>query len=287
MKKYKVYKLQNEMNNKIYFGVTSMQNPEDRWNEKYRHNKGLHSDIIKFGLDNFDKVIIKDFDSKKEALLFESELIAKNNTTDSNIGYNIFTNKESHKHNKEYLKALSNRTSGENNPRFGKILSEETRRKISESSKGRHPSEETRRKMSKSQKGKILSDETKKKLSNALKGRIFSKETLHKMSESQKGRIVSEETKEKFRKRMSNTVWIYKDNKSKNIQREELKFYLEQGWIKGRGKLNKHKTDNSNYSKSASNRVWLHKDNQKTHCNKHDKEKLESLLKNGWSLGMK
>lgn len=57
------------------------------------------------------------------------------------------------------------------------IVSEETKRKISESNKknpskamlGRHHSEETRKKMSEKAKGKIVKDETKKKLSEYMK----------------------------------------------------------------------------------------------------------------------
>lgn len=58
------------------------------------------------------------------------------------------------------------------------FISEETKRKISESNKknpsramlGRHHSEETRKKMSEKAKGKIVKDETKKKLSEYMKG---------------------------------------------------------------------------------------------------------------------
>ena len=58
--------------------------------------------------------------------------------------------------------------SGEKNPMFGKHHSEETRRKISESKK--NISDETRRKMSLSHKGKLISEEQKKKISYAMKG---------------------------------------------------------------------------------------------------------------------
>lgn len=48
---------------------------------------------------------------------------------------------------------------------------------------GKHCTEETKRKMSLSQKGKTLSEETKKKISLTMKGRIYSPETRKKMSE--------------------------------------------------------------------------------------------------------
>ena len=83
----------------------------------------------------------------------------------------------------------------------GEIPCEEIRKKISMKLKGRHISEETRRKISNSHKGiniwmkgKTLSEETKKKISKSLKGRqsgMFGKhhseESKKKMSESRKG----------------------------------------------------------------------------------------------------
>lgn len=99
----------------------------------------------------------------------------------------------------------------------GKILSEEARRALSLSLKGRvAPNRgkttpiEVRRKMSMSRKGQRLSEETKKKLSIAHTGKVNSAETRRKISEGNKGisrnkgnsynkgRIVSEETKRKL-----------------------------------------------------------------------------------------
>jgi len=57
------------------------------------------------------------------------------------------------KYTDEEIENLRKRMSGSNNPRYGKKCSEETRRKISESLKGRHPSEEARRHQSEAQKG--------------------------------------------------------------------------------------------------------------------------------------
>lgn len=72
--------------------------------------------------------------------------------------------------------------------------SDETRKKISNSSKGNPKSELHKIQISNSSKGKIHSEETKKKMS----GKIRSDETKKKMSESAKGRIMSEESKQKI-----------------------------------------------------------------------------------------
>ena len=77
----------------------------------------------------------------------------------------------------------------------GKTLSEDTKRKISESERGR----------TSPMKGKILSEEAKKKISKVLTGRTLSSETKQKLSEATKGennpmyrKHLSEETKKKL-----------------------------------------------------------------------------------------
>jgi hypothetical protein len=59
---------------------------------------------------------------------------------------------------------------GENNHNYGKHLSEETKKKISDVEKGKIISEETRKKISEAKKGKIKSEEIRKKMSEAKKG---------------------------------------------------------------------------------------------------------------------
>jgi len=87
----------------------------------------------------------------------------------------------------------------------GKPLSEEHKQKISETLKGSipwnrsiSPSEETKRKISKSLKGKHHSEESKRKMSKSLKGKPFSEEHKKKLSEVKKGIPLSEEHKRKI-----------------------------------------------------------------------------------------
>ncbi len=97
----------------------------------------------------------------------------------------------------------------------GSKMTEEQRKRLSESHKGNYPSEETRRKKSESMKGKNRykrTEETKRKLSEAHKGkpawnkdmigfnkgRKLSDETKKKLSESHKGKTASEETRKKL-----------------------------------------------------------------------------------------
>jgi len=75
-----------------------------------------------------------------------------------------------------------------------KYPSEETRRKMSEASKGKKYSDEAKRKMSEAKKN--MSDETKRKMSEAKKGIKHSEETIKKMSEAHKN--ISDETRHKL-----------------------------------------------------------------------------------------
>lgn len=96
--------------------------------------------------------------------------------------------KKGHALSDETRRKLSESLKGEKNPFYGKTHSEDTRRKISEANKGRTCSEEQRRKMSESHKGK----------NTWSKGRTASIETRDKMSKSHKGKKFTEEHRKKI-----------------------------------------------------------------------------------------
>lgn len=79
-------------------------------------------------------------------------------------------------------------------------MSDEHKRKMSESHKGKVLSEDTRQKIGKARKGCTHSEEAKRKMSEAHKGHKMSEEAKRKMSESRKGRklSLSEEAKRKI-----------------------------------------------------------------------------------------
>ena len=69
---------------------------------------------------------------------------------------------------------------------MGHVVSEETKRKLSESQKGKYISEETRRKVSESRKGHVVSEETRRKLSESHKGRPSSFKGCHHSEEAKR-----------------------------------------------------------------------------------------------------
>lgn len=89
---------------------------------------------------------------------------------------------------KDYRKKLSKATAGKNNPMYGKkrVVSIETRNKISLALKG-----------------KPLSEKNKQGISKALKGRIFSKEWRRKLSRKRKQKFKDPKFLKQFKKSIS------------------------------------------------------------------------------------
>lgn len=107
----------------------------------------------------------------------------------------------------EMKRKLSERFSGENNPMFGKNLSEQARKIISESLRNRVYSEETRKRMSEARKRFLSTDKGKQSLKNFIshaKNSIpLSEETKDKIRKANIGRHHSEETKLRISKKLS------------------------------------------------------------------------------------
>jgi hypothetical protein len=127
---------------------------------------------------------------------------------------------------------LRNRTDGGDGANGG-ICSVETRKKLSEASKGcrgrkghKH-SEETKKKLSESSKGQFFSDETRKKMSESAKGRIRSEETRNKLSEALTGRKLSEEHIFKMSELRSKTWTFIDPNGNKVLIKNLAKFCRE------------------------------------------------------------
>ena len=123
---YKIYKYTNKINGKIYIGQTK----QTLYARAQRDGLGYQSctlfwrAIQKYGWENFEPTILEDNLTQKEANEREEYYISFYDSTNHDKGYNL-------------------RLGGRNSS-----LSEETKKKISDSHKGIRPSEESRKKMS-------------------------------------------------------------------------------------------------------------------------------------------
>lgn len=198
--KYKVYKHTNEVNGKVYIGITHYSDPNKRWKnglgyKPYGKNSvsHLYHAIQKYGWDKFKSTILHSNLNYEEACNKEIELIKEYNSTNNECGYN--------KHpggsngvplTEEAKRKISIANSGDkngmygvvgaNHPRYGMEVSLETRAKLRKAHLGREP-------WNKGKTG-IYSMETRAKISDAHKGNKYNlgkkhtKETKDKIRES-------------------------------------------------------------------------------------------------------
>jgi len=167
MKLYVVYK-HTDPEGKVYIGITQKL-PRKRFDygRGYRHNHRFNEAIERIGWDNFKHDILAEGLTREEAEALEARYIAEYQSTDPTYGYNV-------------------KTGGT----YGKGMSEEGRRKLSESMRG--DNNPTRR-CGHPFLGKKHTDESKRKMAakaSARVGRIVTAETRSKMREAQKKRAV-------------------------------------------------------------------------------------------------
>lgn len=208
-----VYKITNTVNDKSYIGISIYEPEAGRINDHLsgRGNRVIANAVKKYGKDAFTYEILEEniFDEFLPDL--EVAYIAKHNTIVPH-GYNLTSGGEiakiiSAETRRKISEANKGKSKGEKNPFFGKVHSKETRKKISASRKGKlkgekNPnfgktfSEERRRKISEAKKNP--SAETRRKMSEAKKGKPLSEEHRRKLSEVRKGKKHSMESRSKM-----------------------------------------------------------------------------------------
>ncbi len=174
---YLLYLITNRVNNKRYIGQT-----KGTLESRFKKHKAdalvamrgyaLHAAIRKYGIENFEIKLLSKCQTLGEANHREAYYIRLFNTLSPN-GYNLKSGGDNAPMSEETKRKLSEGRKGERHHFFGKHFSDEHKKNLSLSQKGkrgRSTSEETKRKQSESHKGKPVSKEHREKLSKALMG---------------------------------------------------------------------------------------------------------------------
>lgn len=196
-----VYMIKNKLNGKVYIGQS--KDIKRRFRE-YANRTGkvdtvIHRALEKHGVDAFEFSIIQEC-GINELDKLEIEHISNFKSNVKRYGYNVTNGGKGYngKFTKTHRRNMSESKIGENNPNYGKSISEITRARRSESLKGIPRTEEWKAKISESQKGKIISPEVRVKISNSLKGKKHSDSTKEKLRISSTGRKHTDEAKLKI-----------------------------------------------------------------------------------------
>ena len=189
-----IYKIVNLINNKMYVGRASFI--DKRKNEHFRllklnkhKNSYLQLSYNKYGKENFIFEVIE-YCEKEKLISKEDYWCKKLNVNDPKIGYNLAITHDSigfYKHSDETKKKMSNSSKGKKKSKEavekmrislkGRKFSEDHIRKIKDwYSKNPHPmikghSQESKKKMSNSRKGKISNN--KRKIFSIFEGEIL------------------------------------------------------------------------------------------------------------------
>ena len=164
-----IYKTTNLINGKIYIG--QKQSPVFLGEKYLGSGLKIKRAIDKYGKENFNVELVYLCKDKQELNQMEIYYIDKYHSTDPNIGYNIAYGGQGGNLVMD-TELWSKLHSVENNGRYGKEVSQETRNKISKANRGKVRSPETIDRMSKSLRGRKKPDGFAEKISNAQRGRV-------------------------------------------------------------------------------------------------------------------
>lgn len=207
MDNYTVYKHVSP-SGKQYIGITK-QDVEKRWSngEGYKHCSYFYNAIQKYGWDNFEHIILYTNLSREKACEIEKNLIEELDLLNPEKGYNLKTGGRYGILTEESKKKISESLKG-NKSRLGIPHTDETIAHMKEIRAGKNPhewTEESREKMRQYRLGKKASKETRELLStirmgekNSFYGKHHTEETKERIREANIGKKHSEESRKKM-----------------------------------------------------------------------------------------
>lgn len=172
-----VYKITNHKpsdSRKYYIGVRTAKGCSPYEDTNYWSSSKYISEAIKeTGIESFSKEILSIWENREDAIKEEIRLHQEFDVANNN----------------EYFNKAKQTSSKFNYDATGKIVSNETRKKLSIAAKNRPAmSDEQKEKIRQHNLGKKLSDETKKKMSLLVTGRKHTTESIEKMKSAQSNR---------------------------------------------------------------------------------------------------
>lgn len=159
---YTIYKVTNSLNGKIYIGKHQTVDPNDGY---YGSGKAIKSAIQKHGKENFIKEVLYVFETEAEMNTKEKELITEEFVLREDT-YNLGVGGEGGPHFKGKTHSFESR---KKMAPVNRVITDETRKKLSEANSKRKLSDETKRKLSEKAKNRKHSEETKRKISEKIK----------------------------------------------------------------------------------------------------------------------
>jgi hypothetical protein len=186
-------------NGKSYYGYRSANrvSPEDDlWKVYFTSSKRIKELREQYDDAEFDASVDKTFKTAEEAHEYETKFLTENDCV----------------HSDDWLNEGCF-------PVF--VMTDETKKKLSEAQKGKKLSDDTKKKMSEAHKGMKASDDTKKKLSEAHKGVKLSDEHRKNISEGRKGMKASDDTK----KKISEAMKAYFAKKKRNEENVSIEIH--------------------------------------------------------------
>lgn len=185
-KKSGIYQIRNLVNGKVYVGsaINLHRRCYDHFvqlrNNKH-NNQHLQRAFNKYGESSFIFEIIEFVPDRQMLIEREQHYINTFNVVEE--GYNICPTAGSTL-GRPHTETTKLKLTGANNPMFGKHHTAESKKKLSQSLKGRIFSEEHRHNLSIAGRVRIVSAEARAHMSKAQKGRIITEEHRRKLSEN-------------------------------------------------------------------------------------------------------
>lgn len=207
-KKYHfIYKTTNLLTKRYYIGMHSTDDLEDGY---LGSGKRLRYSIRKYGAENHQREILEFVDTREELKAREKEVVSLNEIAKEEC-MNLMEGGQGGFVSEEHRFKFINSKGPEN---FAKKLKEdEEYRKI-------HSKRSSDKMKKQHREGKMKYD--------TFTGKKHSDESKKKMSESRKGKYKGSKNSQ------YGTCWITNEVDNKKIKKEDLDFYLNLGWRKGR-----------------------------------------------------